>query len=124
MTREQNRSLYERIGGSEAIAAAIDAFYERVLADPRVSHYFDAVNVDRVKRQQQRFFELGTGGSATYDVDRIEAVHDSYDIDQEAYDVFVGHFEDTLRAFDLPEQEREELMDAVHNFHDEVVTAG
>jgi truncated hemoglobin YjbI len=39
VTSEEDRSLYERIGGSEAIAAAIDAFYERVLADPRVSHY-------------------------------------------------------------------------------------
>lgn len=116
--------LYERIGGSEAIAAAIDAFYERVFADPRVSHYFDDLDIDRLKRQQQQFFEFGTGGPATYDVSRIEVVHKSRDIDQEAFDVFVGHFEDTLRAFELPEQERRELMDAVHSFHDAVVTAG
>lgn len=124
MTREQDRSLFERIGGSEAIAAAIDAFYERVLADPRVSHYFDEVDIGPLKRQQQQFFEFGTGGPATYDVTRIEVMHEPYDIDQEAYDVFVGHFEDTLRAFELPDQERRELMDAVHSFHDAVVTAG
>lgn len=124
MASTSDTPLYERIGGSEAIAATIDAFYERVLADPRVSHYFDGVDLNRLKRQQQRFFEFGTGGLATYDVSRIEVVHEPLDIGQAAYDVFVGHFEDTLLAFELPEQEREELMDAVHGFHDAVVTAG
>lgn len=123
MTSDQDRPLYERIGGSEAISAAIDAFYERVLDDPRVSHYFDEVDLNRLKRQQQQFFEFGTGGPATYDVGRIGRVHDPYDIDQNAYDVFVGHFEDTLRAFALPDRERGELMDAVHSFHDAIVTA-
>lgn len=122
MTGEQDRSLYDRIGGSEAIGAAIDAFYERVLADPRVSHYFDGVTMDHLKRQQQQFFEFGTGGPATYDVGRIEIMHEPYEIDQEAYDVFVGHFEETLRAFELPDPERQELMDAIHSFHDAVVT--
>lgn len=124
MASTRDTPLYDRIGGSEAIAAAIDAFYERVFADPRVSHYFDEVEIDRLKRHQQQFFEFGTGGPASYDVSRIEGVHKPYEIDQEAYDVFVGHFEDTLRAFELPEQERRELMDAVHGFHDAVVTAG
>lgn len=124
MASSSDTSLYERIGGSEAIAAAIDAFYERVFADSRVSHYFEDVDIDRLKHQQQQFFEFGTGGPGSYDVSRIELMHKPYDIDQEAYDVFVGHFEDTLRAFELPEQERQELMNAVHGFRDMVVTAG
>lgn len=93
MASNSDTPLYERIGGSEAITAAIDAFYERVLADPRVNHFFDKVDIDQLKRQQQQFFEFGTGGPATYDVARIEGMHKPYDIDQEAYNVFVGHFE-------------------------------
>lgn len=124
MVSTNDTPLYERIGGREAIAAALDAFYDRVFADSRVSHHFDEVDIDRLKRQQQQFFEFGTGGPATYDVSRIEVMHEPYDIDQKAYDAFVGHFEETLRAFELPDQEHHELMDAVHSFHDAVVTAG
>lgn len=123
MTSDDDGSLYERLGGSEAIAAAIDAFYQRVLDDPRVSHYFDGIDLAGLKRHQQRFFEFGTGGPAEYDVARIETMHTPYDIDDDAYEVFVGHFDDTLRAFDLPEKERNELMDAVNSFRDAVVTA-
>lgn len=116
-------TLYERIGGSESIEAAIEAFYERVLNDDRVSHYFDGVDVERLKRRQKTFFEYGTGGPAEYDVGLIKILHARHDIDQEAYEVFTDHFEDTLEAFDVPEQEREELMAAVHSFRDDVVAA-
>jgi hypothetical protein len=33
-------TLYKRIGGEAAIHAAVDRFYERVLADPSLSHFF------------------------------------------------------------------------------------
>lgn len=115
-------TLYERIGGSKAIEAAIEAFYERVLDDERVSHYFDGIDIERLKRRQKTFFEYGTGGPAEYDIGLIKILHARLDIDQEAYEVFTGHFEDTLKAFDVPEQEREEVMAAIHSFRDDVVT--
>lgn len=123
MTSEPEQSLYERIGGSEAIEAAIKAFYERVLADDRIAHYFDDIDMDRLTSQQQQFFEAGTGGPGTYDTDRIKTMHARHNIDQEAYDVFTSHFEDVLRDFEVSEQERAELMGAVHSFHDDVVGA-
>src|SRR5260370_22796825 len=32
-------TIYQRIGGEAAISAAVDRFYERVLADPTLSHF-------------------------------------------------------------------------------------
>lgn len=48
-------SLYEQLGGDDAIAIALDRFYDKVLADPEVSRYFEHVNVDRVKTKQRSF---------------------------------------------------------------------
>ena len=121
MTSSRDTTLYERIGGSDAIEAAIEAFYERVLDDDRISHYFDNINMERLKRRQKTFFEYGTGGPATYDVGNINILHARHDIDQGAYDIFIGHFEDTLNAFGVPEQEHEELMMSIHSFRDDVI---
>lgn len=123
MTESEDPPLYERIGGSEAIEAAIDAFYERVLDDDRVNHYFEDIEMDRLKRHQKQFFEFGTDGPGEYDVSLIETLHAKHDIDAHAYDVFIGHFEDTLDAFGLPEQEHYELMEAINSFRDDVITA-
>ena len=64
MTSSSDTPLYERIGGREAIEAAIEAFYERVLDDDRIRQYFDGIDMERLKRRQKTFFEYGTGGPA------------------------------------------------------------
>jgi hemoglobin len=40
-------SLYERIGGKEAVEAAVDRFYEKVLADPSINHFFTNTDMTR-----------------------------------------------------------------------------
>jgi hemoglobin len=39
-------SLYDRIGGAEAVAGMVDRFYARVIADPELRPYFDHVALD------------------------------------------------------------------------------
>lgn len=41
------KSLYERIGGEEAVTAAVGIFYKKMLADAKVSHFFK--NIDMTK---------------------------------------------------------------------------
>ncbi|MFM6455205.1 MAG: group 1 truncated hemoglobin, partial [Planktothrix sp.] len=36
-------TLYEKLGGAEAVKLAVDNFYERVLQDDRVKHFFDGM---------------------------------------------------------------------------------
>lgn len=43
MTEVMEGSLYESIGGADAVDAAVDLFYEKVLADERISEYFETV---------------------------------------------------------------------------------
>ena len=45
-------SLFERIGGSAAVNAAVDIFYDKVLADDRISHFFD--NLDMVAQANKQ----------------------------------------------------------------------
>jgi hemoglobin len=40
-------SLYDRLGGEPAVDAAVDIFYRKVLGDPRISSFFDTVDMDR-----------------------------------------------------------------------------
>jgi len=38
-------SLYERIGGEAAIDAAVELFYQKVLSDDRIKHFFSDVDM-------------------------------------------------------------------------------
>jgi hemoglobin len=59
-------TIYEQIGGEDAVDAAVDAFYRKVLADDRVARFFDDVDMDRQAAKQKAFLTLVFGGPAQY----------------------------------------------------------
>ena len=61
-----NLSLYEQLGGDAAVDAAVDAFYRKVLADDRVSRFFDGVDMDRQAAKQKAFLTMAFGGPHNY----------------------------------------------------------
>lgn len=47
-----NASLYNKLGGPEALEAAVDMFYDRVLEDERLKHFFNGTNMMRLVIKQ------------------------------------------------------------------------
>jgi len=59
-------ALYDDIGGARVIRAALDAFYPRVLADATLSAFFLGVDIERLKRTQERYLAMALGGPSAY----------------------------------------------------------
>jgi len=59
-------SLYERLGGQAAVEAVVETFYRKVLTDPRVSDYFEDVDMDRQITKQKAFLTMVFGGPVQY----------------------------------------------------------
>jgi hemoglobin len=59
-------SLYERLGGKPAVEAAVDRFYEKVLQDERIRHFFDGVDIVRQRNKQKAFLSFAFGGPQNY----------------------------------------------------------
>jgi hypothetical protein len=55
-------TIYDRIGGHEAIEVVVEGFYIRVLADDQLSGFFTATNMNRRKGKQVEFFATGEAG--------------------------------------------------------------
>lgn len=47
-----SETLYDRLGGRDAIAAVVDRFYDRMLADETVAHFFEDVDMQRQRAHQ------------------------------------------------------------------------
>ena len=54
-------TLYERLGGREAIGAVVDEFYDRVLSDDRINHFFEETDVTSTERRLDREPRPGDG---------------------------------------------------------------
>ena len=59
-------TLYERIGGAPAVKAAVDIFYGKVLADDRIAHFFEGVDMANQAGKQRAFLVMAFGGPNTY----------------------------------------------------------
>jgi len=60
------QSLYEKIGGEAAVNAAVDIFYRKVLADDRISRFFEGVDMDKQAAKQKAFLTFAFGGPNNY----------------------------------------------------------
>jgi len=59
-------SIFDTIGGAPTVSVAVDKFYERVLSDPQLAHYFDKVDMDKLKSHQRAFIAAAIGGPNVY----------------------------------------------------------
>jgi len=60
------QSLYETLGGEAAVNAAVDIFYRKVLADNRISRFFEGVDMDKQASKQKAFLTMVFGGPNNY----------------------------------------------------------
>ena len=118
-----SETLYDRLGGEDAIAAVVDRFYERVIADEQVAHYFDDVDMQKQRAHQTQFISAVAGGPVDYSGEDMEAAHDDLGITKSDFDAIVAHLEASLEEFDVPADDRTAVLDAVGQYEDDIVTA-
>lgn len=86
--------LVERLGGTEAVHAAVDDLYRRILADPALAPYFDGVDLDRQRGHMTDVLVVVLGGHLR--PDRLTGVHAHLHLTDDVFDRTAGHLLDTL----------------------------
>ncbi|HLI01304.1 MAG TPA: group 1 truncated hemoglobin [Acidimicrobiales bacterium] len=95
-------SIYDQIGGAPSVTAAVDRFYDKVLADPSLSGYFAGTDLARLKGHQRAFLSAALGGPDMYAGRDMAAAHAGLDITEGAFDAVVRHLVATLTELQVP----------------------
>lgn len=99
-------SLYEQLGGDVAVNAAVDVFYRKVLADDRISRFFDSVDMDRHAAKQKAFLTMAFGGPNHYtglDMRKAHAPLLKMGLNDSHFDAVVELLGATLKDLGVPE---------------------
>lgn len=75
--QDRVNSLYHKLGGKAAMNAAIDLFYKKVLADERIKHFFDDVNMNKQRRKQNEFLSAAFGGPIPWTGKNLREAHEN-----------------------------------------------
>ncbi len=68
-------TLFEKLGGAEAVDMAVDRFYERVLQDDRIKHFFANTDMQKQRAHQKAFLTYAFGGTDQYSGAQMREAH-------------------------------------------------
>jgi len=115
------RSLYERLGGIEAITAVARAFEDRAAKDDRINQKFARTNLDRLTKEFVDQLCQDTGGPCTYMGLNMRQAHTNMGVTSGEWDAFIEDLVATLNDFNVGKAEQDELLDNVRPMRAEIV---
>ena len=108
-----DQSLYQRLGGKEAITAVVDDFIGNVAGDARINKRFANANIPRLKTLLVEQICAASGGPCTYTGRDMTTAHTGMNIQSAEFDALVEDLVKSLDKFKVPERETGELLGAL-----------
>jgi hemoglobin len=103
-------SLYERVGGREAIAAVVDDAIVNFAADERINRRFGNASIPKLRHNLVDLLCLRTGGPCRYDGASMSDAHEGMQIRAEEFDAMIDDIARSLDKFRVPARERGEVL--------------
>ena len=121
-----DRSLYQRLGGYDAIAAVVSDLLPRLTGDPLLGRFWAHRGEDGLLREKQLLIDFlchAAGGPLYYTGRAMKPTHTGMRISAADWQAFMGHVQATLDQFKLPPRERGEVLAFVESTRGDIVEA-
>jgi hemoglobin len=106
-------TLFEQLGGRDAVNAAVDIFYKKVLADERINTFFQGVDMGQQANKQKAFLTYAFGGPNNYSGKDMKAGHAhlvEQGLNDSHFDAVAENLKATLEELNVPENLIGEVM--------------
>jgi len=121
---QEKKSLYARLGGYDAVAAVVDDFIARLVADKQLAKFFGGHSEDSLNKIRQHIvnqFCAAAGGPCLYTGRDMKTTHKGLQITGDHWDAAAKHLVDTLDKFKVPKVEKDELLAFVTSLRKDIV---
>lgn len=106
-------SLYQRLGGFDAISAVVDDVVIQIAADEKLGRFWAHRGEDGITREKQLIVDFivnKAGGPLYYTGREMKLSHEGMRIDNQDWDILIDALKNTLHKFKVPAKEREEVL--------------
>jgi hemoglobin len=121
---EKPKSLYQRLGGYDALAAVTDDFVGRLATDKDLAKFFVGHSQDSLGKIRQLVVDqlcAATGGPCVYTGRDMKTAHKGMGITEAQWNTAVVHLVATLDKFKVPAKEKDEVLAAVSSLKKDIV---
>ena len=114
-------TLFERIGGENAVDAAVDVFYGKVMADARINHFFENLDMVAQARKQKAFLTMAFGGPNNYTGLDMRNGHAHLALTEEHFTAVVENLAATLAQLGVAANDIQEVANIANSVKDDVL---
>ncbi len=121
-----NKSLYERLGGYDAIAAVANDLLPRMQADAQLGRFYQNRGEDGLRRSRQLLIDFlcaSAGGPLYYTGRDMKITHKGMKISESDWSTFLGYLNATLDALQVSQTERSEVVALMQSTKADIVEA-
>ena len=121
-TQTEGKSLYDRLGGVDAIKAVVKDFVEeRVAKDSRINARFMNTDIPKLEGLLTDQICAATGGPCKYTGRNMKETHAGMKITEAEFTALVEDLQASLNKFNVGKTEQDELIGALAKMHDDIV---
>ncbi len=117
-------TLYQRLGGYDAISAVANDLLPRLQQDPQLGRFWHNRGDDGIQREKQLLIDFlcaSAGGPLYYTGRDMKVSHKGMKISENYWAAFLGHLNATLDAFQVPSTERGEVLGFIESTKADIV---
>ena len=114
-------SLYERLGGLEALTLVADAFVARAAGDDRINRKFARSDIPRLKKEFVEQLCEATGGPCHYTGRSMTDAHHDMQVADGEFAAFMEDLAATLDAFKVPRADKDDLFALITPLRGDIV---
>jgi len=122
--QEKPVSLYQRLGGYDAVAAVVDDWLGRMSNDPSFTKFRTGYSHDTMKRRRQltvNYICQATGGPCFYAGRNMKAGHTGLGITESEWEAALKHLASALDKFKVPQKEKDEVLAMISGLKMDIV---
>ena len=119
-----SQSLYDRLGGYDAIAAVVSDLIPRLMADDQLGRFWAHRGDDGLQREKQLLVDFlchASGGPMYYTGRDMTLAHRGMKISASDWQRFLGHLQATLASFELADSEVTDVLTFIQSTEGEIV---
>ena len=121
LSKSEQKTIYEKLGGEKAINDAVEIFYEKVLSDPELMGFFSETNMEFQKKHQKDFITFITGGSKVYKGKDMRSAHKNLKIDEEHFNAIRDYLAETLKEMGVDNELVSKVTEAIEKLRPEIL---
>ena len=114
-------SLFEKIGGMDAVNAAVDIFYTKVLADDSINGFFKNTDMASQAGKQKAFLAYAFGAPMAYTGKSMREAHTGMNLTEDHFNAVAGHLVATLQELNVAQGLIDQVVEVCLTTKDDVI---